>query len=63
MKPEKALSTDATLYDVVKAIEASRKRIAVVTDGSGKLLGTLTDGDVRRCLLREALWERWLSKP
>ena len=51
MKPEKALSTDATLYDVVKAIEASRKRIAVVTDGSGKLLGTLTDGDVRRCLL------------
>jgi dTDP-glucose pyrophosphorylase len=51
MKGEKPLSTNATLYDVVHAIEASRRRIAVVIEESGRLLGTLTDGDVRRCLL------------
>jgi len=48
---EKPLQTEATLFDVVRAIEQSRRRIAVVVDTSGKLLGTLTDGDVRRCLL------------
>ncbi len=48
---EKPLPVTATLYDVVRAIEASRRRIAVVADQNGRLLGTLTDGDVRRCLL------------
>lgn len=37
--------------EAVRAIEASRRRIAVVTGIDGQLLGTLTDGDVRRCLL------------
>jgi dTDP-glucose pyrophosphorylase len=48
---EAPLSTTATLYDAVRAIEASQRRIAVVVDRGGKLLGTLTDGDIRRCLL------------
>lgn len=45
------LRPDAPLVDAVRAIETSRRRIAVVTDDDGVLLGTLTDGDVRRCLL------------
>lgn len=48
---EKPLAPDAALVDAVRAIEASRRRIAVVVDVDGCLLGTLTDGDVRRCLL------------
>lgn len=48
---EKPLSPVAPLMDAVRAIEASRRRIAVVTADDGHLLGTLTDGDIRRCLL------------
>ena len=45
------LKPDAALMAAVRAIESSRRRIAVVVDADGGLLGTLTDGDVRRCLL------------
>jgi len=45
------LSPEATLVEAVRSIETSKRRIAVVADKEGKLLGTLTDGDVRRCLL------------
>lgn len=48
---EARLRPDAPLMDAVRTIEASRRRIAVVTSADGHLLGTLTDGDVRRCLL------------
>lgn len=48
---DKPLAPQARLVDAVRAIEASRRRIAVVADAKGRLLGTLTDGDVRRCLL------------
>lgn len=45
------LRPDAALMAAVRAIELSRRRIAVVVGDDGRLLGTLTDGDVRRCLL------------
>ncbi|MEC5382423.1 nucleotidyltransferase family protein [Aurantimonas sp. C2-6-R+9] len=48
---ERPLEPTARIVDVVRAIEASRRRIAVVVDDDGRLLGTLTDGDVRRRLL------------
>lgn len=48
---ELPLRPDAPLVQAVRAIEASRRRIAVVADADGCLLGTLTDGDIRRCLL------------
>ena len=48
---ERPLKPDAPLVEAVKAIEATRRRIAVVTDDHGRVIGTLTDGDVRRCLL------------
>ncbi|MDH4188030.1 MAG: hypothetical protein OEV08_13645, partial [Nitrospira sp.] len=48
---EKALDIRALLVEAVRAIEVSRRRIAVVAADDGRLMGTLTDGDVRRCLL------------
>lgn len=48
---EKTLSVDAPLVEAVRLIEASHRRIAIVVSENGKLLGTLTDGDIRRCLL------------
>jgi dTDP-glucose pyrophosphorylase len=48
---DRALPRKAPLVEAVRAIEASRRRIAIVVDDDGLLVGTLTDGDVRRCLL------------
>jgi dTDP-glucose pyrophosphorylase len=48
---DRPLGPGALLVDAVRAIEQSHRRIAVVADEQGRLLGTLTDGDVRRCLL------------
>ena len=48
---EQPLGVGALLVDAVRTIEVSRRRIAVVVNSCGVLVGTLTDGDVRRCLL------------
>ena len=45
------IKSDEPLIAAVRAIECSRRRIAVVLDAEHRLLGTLTDGDIRRCLL------------
>jgi dTDP-glucose pyrophosphorylase len=42
----------ATLIDAVSAIESTTKRLAVVLSKDNYVLGTLTDGDIRRHLLR-----------
>ncbi|MEN9730951.1 MAG: hypothetical protein RL488_261 [Actinomycetota bacterium] len=46
------VGTDASLLDTITAISAGTKQIALVVDDAKKLLGTVTDGDVRRGLLR-----------
>lgn len=46
-----SLSADAVLRDAVRMIEQSRKAIAVIVNDEGRLLGTITDGDIRRALL------------
>ncbi|NCC03115.1 MAG: CBS domain-containing protein [Proteobacteria bacterium] len=48
---EKPLKPNAPLFEAIHAIEKTHRRIAVVVDEEKFLLGTLTDGDVRRCLL------------
>lgn len=50
---EAMLNPEAKLMDAVRAIEASHRRMAVVVDADKRLIGTLTDGDVRRCLLAD----------
>lgn len=43
---------NASLHDAAKNLTESSLRIVLVTDDSGKLLGTVSDGDIRRGLLR-----------
>lgn len=42
---------DVTVRDAIGAIDRSRRQIALVVDPDGKLLATVTDGDVRRGIL------------
>jgi dTDP-glucose pyrophosphorylase len=51
MQFNSTIKVDDPLIVAVRAIECSYRRIAVVVDADGFLLGTLTDGDIRRCLL------------
>jgi len=46
------LTADATLQQAIYCLNESSFQIAVVIHANGKLYGTLTDGDIRRGLLR-----------
>ena len=46
------ISPNATLRDVIVAMDKSALQISMVVDEDRRLLGTITDGDVRRALLR-----------
>lgn len=45
------LKTEDTLQRAIETIEAATIQIALVMDEEGRLLGTVTDGDIRRGLL------------
>ena len=45
------LSPNSTLKDALRVIDAESLRVALVVDGQGRLLGVVTDGDIRRGLL------------
>jgi dTDP-glucose pyrophosphorylase len=52
VKWQKALIVpDASLEQALENINIASTQMALVVDGSGRLLGTLSDGDVRRALL------------
>lgn len=51
MNPE-VIGTEASISEAVAAIERGRKTIAVIVDGNGLVVGTISDGDVRRAILR-----------
>lgn len=46
------VNSDATLEQAIEVLDKAALRIALVVDSKDKLLGTLTDGDVRRALLK-----------
>jgi dTDP-glucose pyrophosphorylase len=46
------IGPDATVLQAVETIDRGGMQIALVVDGERRLLGTVTDGDVRRALLR-----------
>ncbi len=50
----KGLPQAATLRDAVAAIESARTLICAIVDPAGRLLGILSDGDIRRALLAGA---------
>ncbi|KDR94768.1 CBS domain-containing protein [Peptoclostridium litorale DSM 5388] len=41
-----------SIRKVMEAIDASTKGIAIVVDGENRLLGTITDGDIRRAIIK-----------
>jgi dTDP-glucose pyrophosphorylase len=48
------VSVSRRLIDAIGVIDAGGMGIALVTDGDGRLVGTLTDGDIRRAILKGA---------
>ena len=38
--------------EAFRRIDSNKKGFLVVVDGENKALGTLTDGDIRRCLIK-----------
>src|SRR6185312_12749723 len=42
---------EASIESAIRTIGAGAMRIALVVDAQGRLLGTVTDGDVRRAIL------------
>ncbi|MAD94167.1 MAG: alcohol dehydrogenase [Rhodobacteraceae bacterium] len=46
------LTATATMVDAIRAIDSGNVQIALVVDHSGRLIGTITDGDIRRAILR-----------
>lgn len=46
------LNTESSLLDTLRAIDDSALEIALIVDAGRRLLGTVTDGDIRRGLLR-----------
>lgn len=48
------IGPDATVRQALETIDRGASAIALVTDETGKLLGALTDGDIRRALLKGA---------
>jgi dTDP-glucose pyrophosphorylase len=47
-----AVAPTASIREVIAAIDSGGARIVLVVEAGGKLVGTITDGDVRRGLLR-----------
>ncbi len=64
MKPwRKALvNSNVTLEQAIEVLDKAALRVALVVDSSDKLLGTLTDGDVRRALLKHMPLETPVSQ-
>ena len=52
---EYLLKLDNTIRQAIACIDQGRFGIAIVVDGDGKLLGTITDGDIRRRLFKQGL--------
>src|SRR5690606_15683125 len=46
------VSKDATLREVMIAIDKATLQIAIVVDDQSRLQGVITDGDIRRALLK-----------
>lgn len=46
------ISPETTMQEAIRVIDDEALRIALVVDGEQKLLGSLTDGDIRRAMLK-----------
>lgn len=46
------VSNKSTILDTIKVIDNNRKGFAIVVDDNQKVVGVITDGDIRRALIR-----------
>ena len=46
------VTAEASIREAVQILDASSLQIVLVMDGNGRLLGTVTDGDIRRGILK-----------
>lgn len=51
------LTQESSIKEALKIIDSGAMRIAVVVDDEGKLVGTVTDGDIRRGILNSISFE------
>jgi CBS domain-containing protein len=51
----------ATIGQAIANLDQVAVKIVLVVNDSGLLEGTISDGDIRRGLLKEMLWQRWRS--
>lgn len=56
------VSPSTPMLQAIKIIDVSSLQIALVVDGEGRLKGTVTDGDIRRGLLKGITLERHVSE-
>lgn len=56
-----AIAPDSSIRDALLLLDKSALRIALVVDNTDKLLGVLTDGDIRRGLLRNCTLQHPVS--
>ncbi len=58
MSPDLSLYTiphTATLRDAMERITANKHRVVIVVDDENRVVGTVSDGDLRRAFLHDAL--------
>ena len=48
------LGHEALISEAVRVLEETSLRIVLIVDGEKKLVGTVTDGDIRRGLIRNS---------
>mgnify|MGYP001220580369 CR=1 FL=1 len=58
MKKEIRVKSDISVRSAMNKLEKTAEKCLIVVDGKGKLLGTLTDGEIRRSPHRESSTER-----
>ena len=46
------IKTDSRIIDAISKLNSNSLKIVLVVDNDGKLVGTLTDGDIRRAILK-----------
>jgi dTDP-glucose pyrophosphorylase len=56
------IQKDATIHEAIKKIDSASSQIVLVVDRGGRLLGTVTDGDIRRGILKGLPYEEPVVK-
>ena len=59
---EVLIGVNATIHEAIKEIDRVSSQIVLVVDEQRKLLGTVTDGDIRRGILRGLSYEESVTK-